>query len=64
MNQVDVHILKSEIRTRELSLSGMEAGRDVHISTVACSNLVVSFPLGRRERSTRICSNWGNDFSS
>ena len=31
----------------------------VHISTVACSNLVASFPLGRRERATRICSNWG-----
>ena len=27
MNQVDVHILKAEIRTRELSLSGMEAAR-------------------------------------
>ena len=40
---------------RERSFTGRDS-EDVHISTVECSNLVASFPLGRPESKTRTCS--------
>ena len=57
MNQLDVHILKSRDQD---PATVTDRKRDLHISTVACSNVVASFPLGSRESITRTCSNWDN----